>query len=175
MTWVSGARRHCPGVVTDTDRDMSRESNSLEEAKFTLQVVEHCHCYLGKVVNVTLANLIQLLVTHLKVAGEPGIFGVVFHLRSQQFEVNAGSYPHPSLRWPHIPLMSLNPFLYFTESFRTYGCPPPEVCGTRSRTFSRAQHCWRGAAGWHLTERSVPLSHGGCPARTFWRFSFTVT
>ena len=28
MTWMSGARRHCPAVVTDTERDMSRELNT---------------------------------------------------------------------------------------------------------------------------------------------------
>lgn len=28
MTWISGARRHCPAVVTDTERDMSRELNT---------------------------------------------------------------------------------------------------------------------------------------------------
>ena len=28
MTWMSGARRHCPAVVTDTERDMSKELNT---------------------------------------------------------------------------------------------------------------------------------------------------
>lgn len=31
MTWISGARRHCPAVVTDTERDMSRELNTRKQ------------------------------------------------------------------------------------------------------------------------------------------------
>lgn len=31
MTWISGARRHCPAVVTDTERDISKELNTVDE------------------------------------------------------------------------------------------------------------------------------------------------